>query len=224
MSKSYTMTAQKRDRAGKGIARALRRDGFVPAVIYGDKKEPVTIAVPSNDINTEYNKGQMFITLCDMDVEGKKHLVLARDIQLHPVTDRVLHADFLRVTDKTTIAVNVPVNFINEDQSPGLNAAGVLNIVRYNVELVCKATNIPDTIDVDMAGKEQGDTITISDAALPEGTKPVIDDRDFAIATLLAPKKLLTPEEEAAEQEAETGEAEAEGGEQDGASQEEEST
>lgn len=210
MSKNYAMAAQKRDRAGKGTARALRREGSIPAVIYGDNKEPLKISLPSNDVNVEYRKGRMFISLCEMDVEGEKHMVLARDIQLHPVTDLVLHADFLRVTNKTTIAVSVPVHFINEDQSPGLNAAGVLNIVRYNVDLVCSATNIPDALEVDLAGKDHGDTVTISDAKLPAGTKPVIEGRDFAIATLLAPKKMLTAEEEAAEASAEGQEGAAE--------------
>lgn len=215
MSKNYAIKAKKRDRAGKGVARALRREGYVPAVIYGDKKEPITISVPANDINVEYNKGLMFISLCDMDIDGQKHLVLARDVQLHPVTDQVLHADFLRVTNKTTIAVSVPVHFINEDKSPSLNAGGILNIVRYNVELMCSATHIPDAINVDLTGTEHGDTVKISNATLPEGTTPVINDRDFAIATLLAPKKLLTPEEEAAEAaEGEEASAEAaEGGE-----------
>ncbi len=206
MSKNYAMIAEKRDRAGKGIARALRREGRIPAVIYGDKKEPITISLVANNMNVEYNKGRMFISLCDMTIDGKKHLVLARDVQLHPVTDLVLHADFLRVTDKTTIAVDVPVQFINEDKSPGLEKAGVLNVVRYNVELMCSATNIPDSLEVDMTGKEQGDTVTIADAALPKGTTPIIDDREFAIATILAPKKMLTAEEEAAELAALSGE------------------
>lgn len=206
MSKNYAFKAEKRDGAGKGIARALRRDGKVPAVIYGDNKEPITIAIPSNDINVEYNKGHMFTTICEMDVAGETHKVLARDVQLHPVTDIVLHADFLRVTPKTKIAVNVPVNLINEEKSPGMRDGGVLSIVRFEVELYCSAMAIPEAIDVDMDGKEIGDSIKISDAALPEGVKPVIDDRDFTIANISAPK---TIEQEAAEEEAADAEIEA---------------
>ena len=190
MSKTYALKAQKRDRAGKGIARELRRNNQIPAVIYGDKKEPVKIALDQNIINVEYNKGKIFTTVCDIDVEGDKHMVLARDIQLHPVTDNVIHADFLRVTDKTTIAVDIPVNFINENKSPGLQEKGVLSITRFTVELICSAMNIPDQLDVDLTGKEQGDSIKISDASLPEGTTPVISDRDFTIANLEAPKKI----------------------------------
>jgi len=210
MSKNYALKAEARTRAGKGSARSLRREGKTPAVIYGDKKEPVKITLGSNDVNVEYRKGQMFVTLCDLDVAGDKHLVLARDVQLHPVTDVVEHVDFLRVTAKTKIAVNVPVQFINEDKSPGIDNKGVLNVVRYTVELVCGATKIPDQIEVSLEGKEHGDSINISDAVLPEGTKPVIDDRDFTIATLLAPRKV---EEVEASDDAEGGEGEAaEGG------------
>ncbi|MCB1721043.1 MAG: 50S ribosomal protein L25/general stress protein Ctc [Rhodospirillales bacterium] len=212
MSKNYVMTAAKRDRVGKGIARALRREGRIPAVIYGDKKEPIKISLGANDANVEYNRAHMFTTLCDLDVEGEKHLVLARDVQLNPVTDIVEHIDFLRVSAKTKIAVDVPVHFINEEKSPGLDQKGVLNVVRYTVELVCGATNIPEQIEVNLEGKEQGDAVHISDAILPEGTKPVIDDRDFTIATIVAPRKV--EEVEAAEsEEAAGGEEAAEGGE-----------
>ncbi len=212
MSKNYAMTAAKRDGAGKGIARALRRENKVPAVIYGDKKEPVTISLSARDAHVEYHKGHMFTTLCDMDVEGTKHLVLCRDIQVHPVTDNVMHIDFLRVTPKTKIAVDVPVRFINEEKSPGMDAKGILNVVRYTIELLCTATNIPDEVEVNLEGKEHGDAIKVSDALLPEGSKPVIDDRDFTIATLLAPRQV---EEAAAEGDEEAGEAEAaEGGEE----------
>ncbi|MCB9983216.1 MAG: 50S ribosomal protein L25/general stress protein Ctc [Rhodospirillales bacterium] len=213
MSKNYAMTAAKRDRAGKGIARALRREGRVPAVIYGDKKEPVKISLVANDANVEYNRGHMFTTLCDLDVEGDKHLVLARDVQLNPVTDIVEHIDFLRVSAKTKIAVDVPVHFINEEKSPGLDQKGVLNVVRYTVELVCGATDIPEQIEVNLEGKEQGDAVHISDAILPEGTKPVIDDRDFTIATIVAPRKVEEVQAEGGE--AAGGEAAAESGKEE---------
>lgn len=190
MSKNYALDAAKREDAGKGVARALRREGKIPAVVYGDNKEPVLISLDANTANVQYNRGNMFTTLCDLNAEGDKHLVLARDIQLHPVTDNVLHIDFLRVTPKTKIAVEVPVHFINEDKSPGLLEKGSLNVVRFAVELVCAATAIPDAIEVNLEGKDHGDSVNISDATLPDGVKPVIDDRDFTIATILAPRSM----------------------------------
>ncbi len=198
MSKNYAFSAESRERAGKGVARSLRREGKIPAIIYGDKKEPVKIQLPGNATNVEYNRGHMFTTLCDLSVEGgDKHLVLARDIQLHPVSDVVEHIDFLRVTKKTMIAVDVPVHFINEEKSPGMEQSGILNVVRYTVELLCSAMDIPESIVVNMEGKELGDAMKISDATLPEGAKPVIEDRDFTIATIVAPK---TAEQEEAEE------------------------
>lgn len=200
MSKNYAIEAEQREQAGKGAARSLRREGKIPAVIYGDKKDPVKVTLDSNRINVEYYKGHMFTTLCDLSVGKDKHLVLARDVQLHPVTDVVEHVDFLRVTGKTKIAVNVPVKFINEDKSPGLEDKGILNVTRYDVEVVCLATNIPDEIEVNLEGKEQGDAVKSSDATLPEGSKYVIDDRDFTIATIVAPKRLEDLEAELAEE------------------------
>ena len=213
MSKNYAIQAEQREQAGKGAARSLRREGKIPAVIYGDKKEPVKITLDMNTINVEYNKGHMFTTLCDLNVGKDKHLVLARDIQLHPVTDIVEHVDFLRVTAKTKIAVKVPVKFINEEKSPGLEDKGILNVTRYDVEVVCQATNIPEEIEVNLEGKEQGDAVKSSDATLPSGAQFVIDDRDFTIATIVAPKRI----EEETEDEAAEGEeaaADAEGAEE----------
>lgn len=196
-NKNYAMAATKRERAGKGVARTLRREGRTPAVIYGDNKEPVKISLNSNAINVEYNKGMMSTSLCDLDVGGEKYLVLARDVQLHPVTDIVEHVDFLRVGKTTKIAVHIPVHFYNQDKCPSLDRKGTLNVVRHTVELMCQATNIPDHIEVNLEGKDHGDSVRISDAILPEGAKPVITNRDFVIATMVAPK---TAEQEAAEE------------------------
>lgn len=223
MPKTYALSADLRDGTGKGAARALRREGKTPAVIYGDGKEPITITLDTNAINVEYNRGHMFTTLCDLALDGSQRQILARDIQLHPVSDVVEHVDFLRVTDKTSIAVEVPVQFVNEDKSPSLKENGTLNVVRFEVELVCKATSIPDYIEVNVEGKEHGDAVKISDAVLPEGTKPVIDDRDFTIATLVAPKTAAeleaeeaadaeAPEDNVEREEGEEGDAAAEGG------------
>lgn len=197
MSKNYAMTGATRERAGKGVARELRRQGQVPAVIYGDNKEPVKISLSSNAINIEYNKGHMYTNLCDLSIDGQKHLVLARDVQLHPVTDVVEHVDFMRVGPKTKIAVMVPVHFVGQDECPGLERRGTLNVVRHEVELWCIAVDIPESIDVSVAGKDYGDAIKISNAKLPKGVSPVITNRDFTIATIVAPKTL---EQEAAEE------------------------
>jgi len=224
-TKHYPLSAVKRERAGKGVARAPRRDKQTPAVIYGDNKDPVTITIPTKEANVEYNRGQMFTTLCDMDLEGEKQMLLARDIQLHPVTDNVMHVDFLRVNDKTTITVAVPVNLINQEECLGVKEKGVLNVIRYDVDIICKAQAIPDEIVVDLAGKfEIGDSIKISDADMPDGAKPAISDRDFTLAAIAAPKAIIEDEpaegeegEEGAEGEAAEGadgEAKAEGGEE----------
>ncbi|MBK9585211.1 MAG: 50S ribosomal protein L25/general stress protein Ctc [Alphaproteobacteria bacterium] len=188
MSRKYALKAAKRERAGKGVARTLRREGRVPAVVYGDGKEPVKISLSTNEATIEYRKGHMFTNICDLNLDGQDHLVLVRDVQQHPVTDFIEHIDFLRVTPKTKIAVKVPVHFINHEDSPGIFQKGVLNVVRHEVELMCSAMDIPESIDVNLAGKELGDAVKISDAVLPTGVKPVITNRDFTIATVVAPK------------------------------------
>ena len=210
MSKNYALQAEARERAGKGAARALRRENKIPGVIYGDGKEPVKITMPEKEVNLEYNKGHMFTTLCDLKVGSDKHLVLARDVQTHVVKGTVQHVDFLRVSAKTKIAVNVPVQFVNEEQSPGMMEKGVLNVIRYEVELYCQATNIPDSVEVDLTPFNIGDSIKISDVKLPEGSKPVIDDRDFTLAVIAAPRTAEVVEEEAVEGEEGAAEGEAE--------------
>lgn len=195
MAKNYALTAEKRDRAGKGVARALRRELRIPAVIYGDGKEPVMISMVEKDITLQYLKGYMSTHLCDLTVDGAKQLCIARDVQIHPVTDRVEHADFLRVTPKTKIAVEVPVHFINQEASPGMKAAGVLNIVSHELELMCSATDIPEFIEVDLTGVEIGDSVRMDKAKLPKGAIPTIDDEDHVLATIAAPKGAKADEE-----------------------------
>lgn len=221
MAKKYAFQAEKREQAGKGVARALRREHKVPAVIYGDKKAPVNITLPAKETNLEYYRGHMFTTLCDIDIDGEKHTVLARDVQLHPVKDHVEHVDFLRVTPKTKIVVAVPVSFINEEECEGIQEGGVLNVVRYEVDLMCSATHIPENVEIDLKKFGVGDAVKISDAELPDGATPAIDDRDFTIATIAAPRALVEEtdeDEEAAE--GEEGEA-AEGEEGEAAEGEE---
>lgn len=210
MAKAYKLSATKRDRAGKGAARALRREKQTPAVIYGDNQPPVTITIPTKEANVEYNKAHMFTSICELELEGKTMKVLARDVQLHPVKDNVLHVDFLRVTDKTMITVAVPVHFINQDDCPGLLAKGTLNVVRYEVEINCQAVAIPDEIEVDMSKFDIGDAIKISHANMPAGSKPVIDDRDFNLAMINAPRLIVDDEPTEAPEAPEAPEATAE--------------
>jgi large subunit ribosomal protein L25 len=187
-AKHIAMTAEVREGTGKGTARALRREKKIPAVIYGNNQSPVSIVLDEKNITLEYHKGHLFTTLVDINVNGKKELVLARDIQTHVVTDAVIHADFLRVSEKTKIAVRVPVHFEGHEKSPALKAKAILNVVRHEVELMCMATDIPETLTVNLAGKDFGDSVRISDAVMPQGVTPVITDRDFTIATIVEPK------------------------------------
>ena len=206
MAEAIAIAAEARDRAGKGAARSARRAGKIPSVIYGDAKPPVLINLDRLEINRLIKDPAFTTHLYDVVVGDAHHRVLARDVQLDPVTDDVLHVDFLRVGMATTISMGVPVQFINERASPGLKRGGVLNVVRYEIELVCRADSIPDQIVVDLTGSDIGDSIHISSVTLPEGTQPAITDRDFTVATIAAPSGLKseTPEEEADEPEAPT--------------------
>ena len=210
MADIQSIAAQKRDRAGKGNARSLRGEGRVPAVIYGEKKDPESISIAINDITKLYKTGRILSTLLDVDIDGKKHRVIARDVQLHPVRDTILHADFLRLGKGAKIAVEVPVRFLNEETCPGLKSGGVLNVVRYTVELNCPADNIPEDIELDLIEASMGDSLHISEVTLPDGCEPVISDRDFTIATIAAPAAIRSDaaedEEGAEDPEGEEGE------------------
>ena len=187
MSDMTTISASERERVGKGSARAARRAGLVPAVIYGDKKDPVGITMQAREITKIVHQPGIFGRLLEIDVAGTKSTVLTRDIQFHPVSEIVMHLDFLRVSQSATVAVAVPVEFINEDKCPGIKIGGVLNVVRYEVELNCPATAIPEKITIDLDGVKIGDSIHISAIPLPEGVSPTITDRDFTVATLASP-------------------------------------
>ena len=210
MSEVFEIAAEKRERAGKGIARALRREGQVPAVIYGDSRDPEGIAVSRKDLTKLFNTGRLTSTLMDIELDGKKHRVIARDVQLHPVRDDILHADFLRLGKGAKIAVEVSVTFLNEETCPGLKQGGVLNVVRYSVELNCPADNIPEAIELDLAEAEMNDSLHISQVSLPDGVEPVISDRDFTIATIAAPAALKSESADADDEEAAEGEEAAE--------------
>ena len=187
---AYELKAEARAQVGKGSARELRRNGLIPAVIYGDKQDPVSIALSRKDVTKKIHDGGFLTTLVTIEVDGKKYNVLPKDYQLDPVRDFLMHVDFLRVSKDTQVTVEVPVHFENEEKSPGLKRGGVLNVVRHAVECHCPANAIPEAIIVDLTGLEVGDGIHISHVTLPKGVEPTITDRDFTIATIAAPAGL----------------------------------
>ena len=196
MAETYSIAATKRDRVGKGAARALRRESKTPAVIYGDKKPPLPIAVDTKDMFMKLHAGGFLTTVVNIEVEGEKIAALPRDYQLDPVKDTLVHVDFLRVSKGAKIAVEVPVHFLNEETSPGIKRGGVLNIVRHSVELECPYDAIPDAITIDLAGLDIGDSVHISAVTLPKGVSTTITDRDFTIATIAASAGMKETSEE----------------------------
>ncbi len=204
MSETLNLSAETRDRAGKGASRALRREGRTPAVIYGGKEEPIAIHLEEKALAKVLGTGHFFNSIVELTVGGKTIRTLPKDVAFHPVSDRPLHADFLRVTKGDVVHVNVPVVFINEEKSPGLKKGGVLNVVRHELELICAPDSIPEDVTVDVSGFEVGDSIHFSVVTLAKGVTPAITDRDFTIATIVAPSALKSGEAEA---EAEAGEA-----------------
>ncbi len=195
---TYELKAETRERVGKGSSRELRRNGLIPAVIYGDKQAPISIALSTNEVTKRIHAGGFMTTVATIDVNGEKISVLPKDYQLDPVRDFTMHVDFLRVSGNTLVTVEVPVHFVNEEKS-GVKIGGVLNIVRHGVELHVPANDIPESITVDLEGKKIGDSIHISDVKLPKGASPVIADRDFTIATIVAPAGGVAEEEAAQE-------------------------
>ena len=210
------LAAQTRDRAGKGAARAVRKAGFVPAVIYGDKKSPISISIEPIQLTKELETGAFFTNVYEIDIDGASERVLPRDVQFHPVSDIPMHVDFMRFGKDTMFAIEVSVEFINEEDSPGLTRGGVLNVVRYSVELMCSPINIPDTIIADLSGLDIGDSLHISQIELPEGVTPTIIDRDFTVATIAAPSVEELPEDEDDEEGTEVEGAEGEAGDAGG--------
>jgi len=195
---SYELKAEARERVGKGSSRELRRNGLIPAVIYGDKQAPISIALSTNEVTKRIHAGGFMTTVASIVLNGEKISVLPKDYQLDPVRDFTMHVDFLRVTADSQVTVEVPVHFINEEKS-GIKIGGVLNIVRHTVEMECPANDIPEFITVDLDGFQIGDSIHISAVKLPKGATPTITDRDFTIATIVAPAGGTTEEEATAE-------------------------
>ena len=220
MSDALTLPAEARDRAGKGASRVLRREGRVPAVIYGGKEEPTPIHVEAKELVRQLGTGHFMNSIVMIEIGGQTVRTLPKDVALHPVTDRPLHVDFLRLAKDAKIHVAVPVVFVNEEGSPGLKRGGVLNVVRHELELVCDSDKIPGEIELDVTGLEVGDSIHISHVKLPVGSESAITDRDFTIATIVAPSAMKQAEGEAAEAGATAApaeaaeEPEAEGGEE----------
>ena len=225
MSDALTLPAELRERAGTGASRELRRNGRVPAVIYGGKEEPTAIHIEERALVRQLGSGHFMNSIVMVEVGGKPVRTIPKDVALHPVTDRPLHADFLRLSKDAKITVQVPVVFANEEASPGLKKGGVLNVVRHDLELVCESDKIPDEIVLDVTGLDVGDSIHISHVTLPEGSVSAITDRDFTIATIVAPSALKSEPGEGGEtpagevptaDEAEAEEAAGEDGEAEG--------
>src|SRR3954447_5755027 len=198
MSEQLTLPAEPRDRAGKGASRALRRDGRVPAVIYGEKKEPLSIHVEEKLLSKILSSGHFMNSVIMIDFEGKPHRTLPKAVDFHPVTSRPIHVDFLRIGEHTKVTVAVPVRFDNDEESPGLKRGGVLNVVQHELEIVCDAASIPNEIHIDLTGLEIGDSIHISQVPLPEGVVPANKDEDFTVATIVSPSAMKAEEEETA--------------------------
>lgn len=207
MSDQLTLTAETRDRAGKGASRHLRREGRVPAVIYGDNKEPVSIHLNERELMKALNTGHFMNSVVMIEGTGAVVRTLPKDVQLHPVTDRPLHVDFFRIGEHSTVHVNVPLHFVDEELSPGLKRGGVLSIVRHEIELIVDAAHIPDQIVVSMNGFDVGESVHISSVTLPAGAKLAIEDRDFTVATIAAPSALKSAEGAAADEAEGTAEA-----------------
>lgn len=207
MSDQLVLSAETRDRGGKGASRELRRNGRVPAVVYGGKEEPLMIHVEEKLLMKQLMTGFFLNSVVMIEVDGKTIRTLPKDVAFHPVKDRPLHADFLRIAKDAKVQVGVPVLFENEELAPGLKRGGVLNIVRHELELICEADKIPDEIIIDVTGFDIGDSIHISHVTLPKGCESFITDRDFTIATIVAPSALKSNDGDTGKEE-----GEAEGG------------
>jgi large subunit ribosomal protein L25 len=186
MPEIISLNAEPRPSAGKGAARATRRGGRVPGIIYGDGKEPTQISFEPRELARAINRAGFFATIVDVSVDGAVHRTLAREVQYHPVTDTALHVDFMRVSAGGRVNVQVPVSFINHESAPGLRRGGILNVIRHSVHIACAVDAIPDRIVVDLNGLEIGDSIHIETVAMPEGVRPALGSRDSTIASIAA--------------------------------------
>ncbi len=198
MSEQLTLSAETRERAGKGASRALRRDGRVPAVVYGNNEEPLSIHLEEKALMKALSGGHFMNSVVMIEAGASPVRTLPKDVQFHPVTDRPLHVDFLRISEHAKVHVAVPIRFVDEEKSRGIKRGGVLNAVRHELELVCDAAEIPDDVLISLAGLDIGDSLHISAVTLPKGTESAITDRDFTIATIVAPSGVKSEAAEAA--------------------------
>lgn len=205
MADVVSLAAEVRSRAGKGGAREQRRAGRIPGVIYGNKQDPLMIALDGVEMLKHLRRPGFMAHVFEIAIDGRKERVLPREVQHDPVSGKPLHVDFMRFSATTRIDVAVEVRFENEDKSPGLKRGGVLNIVRHTIDLICKPDAIPECIRVDLAGLEMGDVIHLDAVALPEGVEIGEDDPQATIASIAAPstEEIAEP---AAEEEAEAAE------------------
>jgi len=197
MSEQLTLSAETRERAGKGASRYLRREGRVPAVVYGNNEEPLSIHVEEKALVRALSGGHFMNSVVMIDAGAAPVRTLPKDVQFHPVTDRPLHVDFLRISEHAKVHVDVPIHFVDEDKSKGIKRGGVLNQVRHDLELICDAAEIPDEIVISLAGMDIGDSLHISEVKLPAGTESAITDRDFTIATIVSPSVYKVEAEDA---------------------------
>jgi large subunit ribosomal protein L25 len=186
MPEIISLSAEARERAGKGAARAIRRGGRVPGIIYGDGKDPLAISLEPRELSRAIGRPGFFATLVDVSVGDAVHRTLAREVQYHPISDTALHVDFMRVGAGARVTVSVPVTFINQDGAPGLRRGGILNVVRHAIDIACSVDNIPDRLVVDLDGLDIGDSIHIEAVAMPEGVTPVLTSRDSTVASIAA--------------------------------------
>jgi len=207
MSEQLTLSAETRERAGKGASRHLRREGRVPAVVYGANEKPMAIHLEEKGLVKALSSGHFMNSVVMIDAGGATTRTLPKDVQFHPVSDRPLHVDFLRISEHAKVTVAVPINFTDEEKSKGLKRGGVLNTVRHELELVCDAAEIPEEIAISLAGLDIGDSLHFSAITLPKGVESAITDRDFTIATIVAPSGLKMDAEDAAAAEAAAPEA-----------------
>ena len=200
MSDQLTLPAELREGVGKGASRALRRDGRVPAVIYGGNKEPLGIHIEAKQVIKMLQTGHFMNSVVELTVGKDKHRTLPKDVQFHPVTSRPIHIDFFRLEKGATVHVQIPVRFVDEEESKGMTRGGVLNVVRHDIDLVCDASSIPDEIVISLKGLDIGDSIHIGDVDLPKGVSNEVD-RDYTIATLVAPSAMKSQDDAAEEAE-----------------------
>ena len=213
MSEANILKGELRENTGKSFTKSARKEGNIPCIVYGDKKDPIPVNINSISALKLYNTGRMLTTLLDLELSnGEKMKVIPKDVQIDPVKDNIIHIDLLRLSGDSRVSVEIQVNFVGENDSPGIKSGGVLTVTRYTVELDCPALNIPETINVDISKLEMGESVKLSDVSLPEDVNPVITDRDITIASVTAPVEEI--EEEIIEETSEEDSEELEDGEE----------